>query len=235
MRFVTAWRRRRSAAVDTVAARLRLHRKLDRLKDLYLDGGIDKAEYQARKAPCSEELAALPAEGNPDEGLARRLAGFLANMASAWQAATPEERNRLAGSCSRRPSWKQDGRGGGATTELAPFFDLVSVKGVTAEATGIARAVPTGSCGRHRPRGAPGSPSALHGTAPEQALPHADRRHRVCGRHRPDPSGRRRRLWRLSGARPTTCQSARGAGACGPVTAVVQQFDVAAAAGRIHA
>lgn len=65
--------------------------KLDRLKGAFLDGDLDKREYQTRKAALADHLAALP---SGDVG--RRLAVYLADTASAWRAATPGERNRLA-------------------------------------------------------------------------------------------------------------------------------------------
>ncbi len=95
-RMLTAWRRHQSAAVDTVAERIRIRRKLDRLKDLYLEGDLDKAAYQAQKARLTEDLASLPPEGNPDSDVGERLATFLSDVAKAWTVATPEERNRLA-------------------------------------------------------------------------------------------------------------------------------------------
>ena len=95
-RLLAAWRHDQSAAVDTVAARLRLNHRLDRLKDLYLDGDLDRATYQARRATVSDELAALPAGGNPEDDAGRRLSGFLADVGSAWRVASPAERNKLA-------------------------------------------------------------------------------------------------------------------------------------------
>ena len=95
-RLLTAWRRHQSAAVDTAAERIRIRRKLDRLKDLYLEGDLDKATYQTQKAHLTEDLAALPAEGDPDSDVGQRLATFLSDVAMAWLVATPEERNGLA-------------------------------------------------------------------------------------------------------------------------------------------
>jgi len=95
-RLLTAWRHHQSAAVDTVATRLRIHHRLDRLKDLYLDGDLDRETYKARRAALADELAALPAGGEPDSDTGRQLAGFLADVGSAWRVATPAERNKLA-------------------------------------------------------------------------------------------------------------------------------------------
>ncbi len=77
---------------DSDASRRALH-----LKALYLEGDLDLAAYRAQRAGGAAELAALPlGEGNPDERVGRRLAGFLADLASTWKAATPAERNKIA-------------------------------------------------------------------------------------------------------------------------------------------
>ncbi|MDP9364626.1 MAG: recombinase family protein, partial [Chloroflexota bacterium] len=65
-RLVSGWLRRQRADRSTAAERRRLERKLDRLRDAYLDGDLDKGEYQARKADVAAGLAALPAEGDAD-------------------------------------------------------------------------------------------------------------------------------------------------------------------------
>ncbi len=95
-RLLTAWRHYQSASVDTAAARLRIHHRLDRLKEIYLDGDLDRESYQARRATLVEELAALPPGGDPDSDAGQRLAEFLADVGSAWRVATPAERNKLA-------------------------------------------------------------------------------------------------------------------------------------------
>ena len=52
--------------------------------------------HAARKAKIAEDLAALPVDGNPESDAGTVLAGFLADIGSAWVMATPDERNRLA-------------------------------------------------------------------------------------------------------------------------------------------
>ena len=74
----------------------RIRDKLGRLRDAYLEGDLDKGEYQARKAALTKELEALPAEGDAGADAGRRLAEYLADVAAAWRAATAEERNQLA-------------------------------------------------------------------------------------------------------------------------------------------
>ena len=82
--------------MDTAAERLRLRRELERLEDLYLEGDLDKAGYREHKAALMDDLASLPEGGDPDSDAGTSLAGFLADLATAWSAATPEEQNRIA-------------------------------------------------------------------------------------------------------------------------------------------
>jgi hypothetical protein len=115
-----------SAAVDISAERLRLRRKLDRLREVYLEGDLDKPAYQTQKAAISDRLASLPAGGDPDNAAGERLANFLADVSAAWRVATSDERNRLA-----RQLFAQaviENKTVVAVVprpELAPFFDLV--------------------------------------------------------------------------------------------------------------
>jgi hypothetical protein len=95
-RLVAAWRYYQSRNTDLVAERLRLRRRLERLKELYLNSEIGRAEYQAERTVVTDKLARLPAEGNPESDAGERLAAFLSDVASAWQVATPTERNKLA-------------------------------------------------------------------------------------------------------------------------------------------
>ena len=94
--LVRAWHLGQDRTTDAAAERERLHRKLERLKVLFLEGDLDQAAYRAQKGDLQSQLAALPAERGNGEGVGRRLADYLNNVALAWQAATPEERNRLA-------------------------------------------------------------------------------------------------------------------------------------------
>lgn len=95
-RLVAAWRARQHRNASAEAERARIKRKLDRLREAYLDGELDKAEFQTRKAALTSELATLPAAAAPEAATGRRLASFLADVASAWKMASPSERNKLA-------------------------------------------------------------------------------------------------------------------------------------------
>ncbi len=95
-RLLAAWRYYQSRDTNTAAERIRLRSRLDRLKDLYLDGDLDKAKYHAERAAVTDKLAALPVESDPESDAGDRLAAFLADVAGAWSVATPTERNKLA-------------------------------------------------------------------------------------------------------------------------------------------
>ena len=85
-------------------------------------------EYREQKAAVAAALAALPKiKEIPTRPSASRLVGFLADLPSAWQVATPAERNKLARQLFvERDRGKQNGRGGGATAGTAPFFETLS-------------------------------------------------------------------------------------------------------------
>ena len=95
-RLLAAWRYYQSRDTGTAVERTRLRSRLDRLKELYLDGHVEKAAYQAERAAVADKLAALPTEGNQDTNAGDRLAAFLSDVAGAWSVATPTERNKLA-------------------------------------------------------------------------------------------------------------------------------------------
>ncbi len=95
-RLVAAWVKQQGERGNPAAERDRIRRKLARLRDAYLDGDLDKGEYQQRKAVLTAELAALPNETEPSTAVAGRLAAYLADLAAAWGDATPDERNRIA-------------------------------------------------------------------------------------------------------------------------------------------
>ena len=95
-RLVAAWVREQGRRAAPAAERDGVRRKLERLRDAYLDGDLEKGEYQQRKAVLAAQLAALPSGAEPIRAVADRLAAYLADIAAAWGDATPEERNRLA-------------------------------------------------------------------------------------------------------------------------------------------
>ncbi|MEA2526460.1 MAG: site-specific recombinase [Thermomicrobiales bacterium] len=126
--LMALWRRYADRAPDSRAERAKLERRLARLRDLYLDGDIDKGEYQAQRAKLTDQLATLPTDDDRTGTLGQRLAAFLANLSAAWTVATAEERNQLA-----RQLFSQvviANRTAVAVVprpDLRPFFQLVAV------------------------------------------------------------------------------------------------------------
>ena len=95
-RLLAAWHHYRPKETDRAGERVRLHRKLDRLKELYLEGEIDRPTFQSQRSAVQDRIALLPSGQDQDDATGRRLADFLANVSRAWAVATPEERNKLA-------------------------------------------------------------------------------------------------------------------------------------------
>jgi len=94
--LLEAWGRHARRDVDTSTIRAGLERKLARYQTLYLEGDLDLRTYRHQKAAIAGELAALPADEGNSQAAAMRLAGYLADLSSAWAVATSVERNRLA-------------------------------------------------------------------------------------------------------------------------------------------
>jgi site-specific DNA recombinase len=84
------------AASDISGQRRRLESQLERLKDLYVLEDITKAQYLAEREKIKRELATLDARATGADTKLAGLAGLLADVAAGWNAATPEQRNRLA-------------------------------------------------------------------------------------------------------------------------------------------
>jgi site-specific DNA recombinase len=95
-RLVAAWRERQENQPNRGAERAAIQRKLARIRDLYEEGDLDKATYQAKRAALHADLAALPECSASSADAGDRLAAYLNDVALAWRAATPEERNKLA-------------------------------------------------------------------------------------------------------------------------------------------
>jgi len=95
-RLIGAWKRTQGGSASSEAKRRQLERRIGRLRELYLEGDLDRAEYQHRRDAIQRELDAVPqATLNSDE-VADQLVHYLANLSIAWEVATSEERNRLA-------------------------------------------------------------------------------------------------------------------------------------------
>ncbi len=83
-----------------------LRSALRRLKELYKWGDIDRAEYQREREQIQSQLARLAPFQSTSENLGK-LAGFLSSVVSGWDAASHEQRNRLA-RCLFQEVWIQD-------------------------------------------------------------------------------------------------------------------------------
>jgi site-specific DNA recombinase len=85
--LIRPWRTARQRNVNAEVDRGRLERKPARLKDLYLEGDLDKATYHGRRAEIEDQTT---------DAVAMKLADSFADLSQAWEEATPEERNSLA-------------------------------------------------------------------------------------------------------------------------------------------
>lgn len=97
---------------------------LQRLRELYKWGDINKQEYRKEKNKLESQLAKLAPFKASSEPL-KRLADFLANITTAWDRANDEQRNKLA-RCLFQEVWVKD-RDVVAVKpqpEFEPFFRL---------------------------------------------------------------------------------------------------------------
>jgi DNA invertase Pin-like site-specific DNA recombinase len=76
--------------------RRRLQTRLDRLKDLFMMGDLSKEAYLAERGRLKQELGALNVRDSSRHTQLAALAALLANVAAGWNAAQPEQRNRMA-------------------------------------------------------------------------------------------------------------------------------------------
>jgi site-specific DNA recombinase len=123
-KIMEAHRKLEAAYSDNEWERAKLESQLKRVKELYERGDYTKADYQARRDNILKQLAALTPSTKGTEHL-ERLAKFLADVPAAWEAATPEQRNKLA-RCLFDQVWVQDKRVVAVKprAELEPFFRL---------------------------------------------------------------------------------------------------------------
>ena len=94
-RLLEAQRQLTQAYDDTEGRRKRLQQALDRLKDLYKWGDLERDQYQVETREIEEELATLKGPADVDATM-DTLASFLRDVSSAWREATQERRNKLA-------------------------------------------------------------------------------------------------------------------------------------------
>ncbi|HUG13973.1 MAG TPA: hypothetical protein VMM78_03050, partial [Thermomicrobiales bacterium] len=82
-------------SVNLDERRRQIDGELDRLKTLFRLGDVDETEYRRQRDELMRARDALQPAGDRSATLAT-MAAFLADLTSAWGAATPDERNRLA-------------------------------------------------------------------------------------------------------------------------------------------
>ena len=85
-----------SSHTETERDRRRLEAQLKRARELYEWGDFTKAEYLARRSDLTRRMDDLPTSGQPEADVLGKLAKFLADVPAAWEAATQEQRNKLA-------------------------------------------------------------------------------------------------------------------------------------------
>lgn len=101
-----------------------LQGRLNRVKELYEWGHKSREEYLADYTAIHHKLQELtPADVRPQA--LQKLASFLKDIAAAWEQATQEQRNKLAG-CLFEVVWIKDKKVTAVTPrpEFKPFFDL---------------------------------------------------------------------------------------------------------------
>jgi len=84
-----------SAYSDAEQERQVLEGRLRRVKELYEWGDFTRSEYQKRKSEIIDRIETLEPT-IADSSHLDKLASFMSDIGSAWEAATPEQRNRLA-------------------------------------------------------------------------------------------------------------------------------------------
>ena len=122
--ILDAHRKLETAYNDQEDRKAKLERQMKRVKELYDWGDYTRAEYQARRDDILKQLRALTPRSDGAEHL-ERLAQFLADLTPAWNAATSEQRNKLA-RCLFDEVWVSDKVVVGVKPrgELEPFFRL---------------------------------------------------------------------------------------------------------------
>ncbi|MDP9375263.1 MAG: recombinase family protein [Chloroflexota bacterium] len=86
----------KKAHIDTAVQRRKLERQLERLKDLYRLGDIEREEYLERRGRVQRDLATLRVQQADEDDQLDKLAELLGDVVQGWTLATQEQRNRLA-------------------------------------------------------------------------------------------------------------------------------------------
>ncbi len=94
-KILADYRKLEEAYDDIDRRRATLQARQRRLQEMYEWGHKSREDYLTEYMPIQRELDSLRPIDGKEESL-DRLALFLSNVASAWDAATPEQRNKLA-------------------------------------------------------------------------------------------------------------------------------------------
>jgi len=123
-RILEAHQKLQESYMDGKKQRAKLEARMERIRELYKWGDVDKKRYLKEKAEVRQQLQLHTPIQDPTESL-ERLAGFLANVAEAWEEANQEQRNKLA-RCLFQEIWVKDKQVVAVKPqpELAPFFKL---------------------------------------------------------------------------------------------------------------
>ena len=123
-RILEYQRRLEAAYSDTESDRSAPESRLKRLRELYEWGDYNKSEYEQRRDEILKQLEVLTPSLQTTDHL-DRLASFLADVPSAWEAATQEQRNKLVRALFDQV-WVKDKVVVGVKPrpELEPFFRM---------------------------------------------------------------------------------------------------------------
>ena len=123
-RIIKAHRKISGASRNDAIERSNLESRLQRLKELYSWGDINKEEYVTKRNKIVEIIRVHTPSDKRNEAL-DKLAHFLSNFPEAWDIASQEQRNRLA-RCLFQEVWIRDKAviAVRPQPELKPFFDM---------------------------------------------------------------------------------------------------------------
>lgn len=89
------WARNQENRDDAATRRQQIDTRLQRLRDLYELGDLEREEYQRRRTERQSERALLKDDGDGLGAVLERVKTYLCDLPGGWEAATQEQRNRL--------------------------------------------------------------------------------------------------------------------------------------------
>lgn len=128
--FAPEWRKRiqevadglqvAGKAPDSTKSLKRLRTEMDRLKDMYRLGHIERDEYLSQYNRLQADLDAIPTVETPRK--VTKMTELLLNLGAVWQVATPEERKKLVRDIVERVELHPDSIRIIVKPSYAPFF-----------------------------------------------------------------------------------------------------------------